>query len=89
MVMAPCRCSAPWSIRQVPRRRGGSLSGPLALASLSRELSANDWQDRTDARRGDVEDRNVELVLPAPFVTGRGDEGRANRLDANVVAAAH
>lgn len=72
-----------------PASRGGSLSGPLALASLSRELSANDWQDRTDARRGDVEDRNVELVLPAPFVTGRGDEGRANRLDANVVAAAH
>jgi metallophosphoesterase (TIGR03767 family) len=47
---------------------GGSLDGPLALASLSRELSANDWQDRTDARRGGVEDRNVELLVPAPFV---------------------
>jgi hypothetical protein len=39
----------------------------LALASLSRELSANDWQDRTDVRRGSLEDRNVELVVPAPF----------------------
>jgi metallophosphoesterase (TIGR03767 family) len=39
----------------------------LALASLSRELSANDWQDRTDTRRGSLEDRNVELVVPAPF----------------------
>jgi len=42
-------------------------SRTLALASLSRELSANDWQDRTDVRRGSVEDRNVELVVPAPF----------------------
>ncbi len=44
-----------------------SAPGLLALASLSRELSANDWQDRTDFRRGGVEDRNVELVVPAPF----------------------
>jgi hypothetical protein len=42
-------------------------SGPLALAALSRELSVNDWQNRTDVRRGGVEDRNVELVVPAPF----------------------
>jgi metallophosphoesterase (TIGR03767 family) len=42
-------------------------SRTLALAALSRELSANDWQDRTDVRRGSVEDRNVELVVPAPF----------------------
>ncbi len=44
-----------------------SGSGSLALASLSRELAANDWQDRTDDRRGSAADRNVELVLPAPF----------------------
>jgi metallophosphoesterase (TIGR03767 family) len=62
-----------------PVSRHGSLSGPLALASLSRELSANDWQDRTDVRRGGLEDRNVELVLPAPFAHGRGDSWRPNR----------
>ena len=45
-----------------------STSSTVALASLSRELSANDWQERTDARRGRVEDRNVELLIPAPFV---------------------
>jgi metallophosphoesterase (TIGR03767 family) len=53
-----------------------SLASPQALASLSRELAANDWQERPaapgaagqpDGRRGKVEDRNVELVLPAPF----------------------
>ncbi len=37
----------------------------VRLASLSRELSANDWQDRTDDRRGTLADRNVELVVPA------------------------
>jgi len=72
-----------------PASRGGSISGPRALASLSRELSANDWQDRTDVRRGDVDDRNVELVLPAPFVSGLGHDGRASLLDANAVTAAH
>jgi metallophosphoesterase (TIGR03767 family) len=47
-----------------------SLSSPLALASLSRVLAANDWQERTDARRGSIEDRNVELLVPAPFSRG-------------------
>jgi metallophosphoesterase (TIGR03767 family) len=42
----------------------------LALAALSRELSANDWQDRTDVRRGSLEDRNVELVVPDPRSKG-------------------
>ena len=43
------------------------------LAALSRELAANDWQERTghsatvDGRRGDVADRNVELIVRAPF----------------------
>ena len=64
-----------------PASRGGSLSSPLALASLSRELSANDWQDRTDVRRGGVEDRNVELIVRAPFVSQGGDrESTAARL---------
>jgi metallophosphoesterase (TIGR03767 family) len=46
---------------------------PDALAALSRELGLNDWQSRTrpvpgvDGRRGALSDRNVELLLPAPF----------------------
>jgi metallophosphoesterase (TIGR03767 family) len=52
-------------------RRG--LDSPTALASLARELAGNDWQSRArpvpgeDGRRGSVEDRNVELLVPAPF----------------------
>ena len=49
----------------------GGLGTPLALAGLSRELSANDPNTRTsadpDARRGVTEARNVELVVRAPF----------------------
>jgi metallophosphoesterase (TIGR03767 family) len=54
----------------------GNPSKPAGLASLSRELAANDWQERPatqgvagdpDGRRGTVEDRNVELIVPAPF----------------------
>jgi metallophosphoesterase (TIGR03767 family) len=48
------------------------LATTTALAALSRELAANDWQDRTDVRRGSIGDRNVELVVPAPFaLSGR------------------
>lgn len=47
--------------------RGTTLSTTASLAALSRELAANDWQDRTDVRRGGIEDRNVELIVPAPF----------------------
>jgi len=48
-------------------------SDPLTLAALSRELAGNDWQARArpipsvDGRRGAPTDRNVELVVPAPF----------------------
>jgi metallophosphoesterase (TIGR03767 family) len=45
----------------------GALTSTSSVAGLSRELSANDWQDRTDVRRGGIEDRNVELLVPAPF----------------------
>jgi metallophosphoesterase (TIGR03767 family) len=49
------------------------------LAALSRELAANDWQERVnhpdaqghDGRRGAVEDRNVELLVDAPFALPR------------------
>jgi metallophosphoesterase (TIGR03767 family) len=52
------------------------IDTPLHLASLSRELAANDWQERggvgsgTDGRRGAREDRNVELVVALPFRIG-------------------
>jgi hypothetical protein len=56
-----------------PSGYGSAPRDPLALASLSRELGANDWQNAAptateDGRRGAVEDRNVELLVPAPFV---------------------
>jgi metallophosphoesterase (TIGR03767 family) len=59
-----------------PRHYGSAPSDPLALASLSRELGANDWQNAAptpteDGRRGAVEDRNVELLVPAPFSLAR------------------
>ncbi len=41
-----------------------SVSG---LASISRELSANDPQGDLAGRLGQAKDLNVELVLPAPF----------------------
>lgn len=53
-----------------------TLGDTAALSSWARELSANDWQERPaatgvaggpDGRRGKVEDRNVELIVPAPF----------------------
>ena len=45
---------------------------PLQLAALSRQLGINDWQRdqetaTRDGKRGAVEDRNVELLLPKPF----------------------
>ena len=49
-----------------PVSRPSQLSTTTALASLSRELSANDWQGGGDTRRGSIEDRNVELLVPDP-----------------------
>ncbi|WP_296604572.1 TIGR03767 family metallophosphoesterase [Nocardioides sp.] len=42
------------------------LDSPLQLAALSRELAANDWQERDHDRRGARTARNVELILRAP-----------------------
>src|SRR4051794_33791153 len=62
------------------------LDSPQALAALSRELAVNDWQERVaapgaagspDGRRGRVEDRNVELVVRAPFAIRRKAIGRS------------
>jgi len=54
-----------------PLRYDGS-AGPIALAALSRELAATDPQRRVSAADppwggGRRTDRNVELLLPAPF----------------------
>ncbi|TDC62968.1 TIGR03767 family metallophosphoesterase [Actinomadura sp. GC306] len=50
-----------------PASYGGRLDDPVRLASLARELAGNDWQDRDTERRGEAADRNVELLIPAPF----------------------
>ncbi len=56
-----------------PRR--ADLDDPLALAGWSRELSANAWQGRSAVGelwgRGRRADRNVALVVPAPFPLAR------------------
>jgi len=49
-----------------PVEWNGDLT-PIGLASLSRELSANDWVENPSLRIGSVLDRNCELLLPAPF----------------------
>lgn len=60
-----------------PAAHRGRTDSPEALASLARELAGNDWQSRErptpgeDGRRGTIADRNVELLLPAPFDLGR------------------
>jgi metallophosphoesterase (TIGR03767 family) len=42
----------------------GDLQSPLSLASLSRELSANDWQ--LSGLEGEADDLNVELLINTP-----------------------
>ena len=41
---------------------------PVGLAGLARELGANDASANPAAKAGDLLARNVELVLPSPFV---------------------
>ncbi len=48
-----------------PMYPGGA--NPLALAGLARELAMNDPQDRTDSKRGQLADRNLELVVQNPL----------------------
>ena len=56
-----------------PEQPSRDLSSPVELAGLSRLLGVNDWQQRarpepgSDGRRGAAADRNVELLVPAPF----------------------
>ena len=73
----PCRSSARSSISSPPIRTRQSSDAGAARRTLAELLSANDWQERTghsaslDGRRGKPSDRNVELLVAAPFATGR------------------
>ncbi|MDQ4052630.1 MAG: TIGR03767 family metallophosphoesterase [Actinomycetota bacterium] len=49
-----------------PASYAGNTGDAAHLAGLGRELAANDPQNRTDAGRGQVGDRNVELLVKAP-----------------------
>ncbi|MCU1453019.1 MAG: family metallophosphoesterase, partial [Acidimicrobiales bacterium] len=59
----------------------------LGLASISRELSANDPQGAQDSRLGGPEVHNVELMLSAPFLRG-GIVAPATTAAATIAAAA-
>jgi len=50
-----------------PLSYGGRLDSTAALTSLARQLAVNDPQEGASGRAGKVEDRNVELVVKAPF----------------------
>jgi len=62
---------------EAPVAPTSDLSTPIGLASLARELAANDMAERgtdrdhpspsLEQRRGDTTDRNAELRVPAPF----------------------
>ncbi len=62
-----------WSIittildHAAPPSWGRNLGTPLALASLSRELSANDPQNNVASSTGGPLDRNVELLVGNPL----------------------
>ncbi|WP_330456248.1 TIGR03767 family metallophosphoesterase [Streptomyces sp. NBC_00820] len=58
-----------------PVSAGGDTGSPAALASLARELAANDPQEvgrGIDIRRGSPELRNTQLLIPAPFTISSG-----------------
>jgi len=51
------------------------LGSSLQLASLARELAANDPQETTSNRRGTLGDRNVELLVRTPFALQHRSSG--------------
>jgi metallophosphoesterase (TIGR03767 family) len=73
-----------------PASYAGRLDDTRHLAALSRELASNDWQERAnhDARRGTLADRNVELLVAAPFAmsasTSAGSDAAASAHHSNV-----
>ncbi|MDN4160634.1 TIGR03767 family metallophosphoesterase [Nocardioides abyssi] len=50
-----------------PVSPSSDLADTHALASLGRELAANDWHEKAEDRRGKLMDRNVELLLKNPL----------------------
>ncbi|WP_195849521.1 TIGR03767 family metallophosphoesterase [Nocardioides marmotae] len=46
---------------------GADLGDTHALASIGRELAANEWQEKGGDRRGTSADRNVELLIRNPL----------------------
>jgi metallophosphoesterase (TIGR03767 family) len=56
----------------VPPSQVGPATTVRELTSLARELTANDWQDSSTDRRGADVDRNVELLIAAPFPLAAG-----------------
>lgn len=50
-----------------PPETGPVTSDVLRLASINRELCANDPQVDLATELGTLDDRNVELLIPAPF----------------------
>lgn len=58
--------------------RDGDFS-QQGIASLSRELASNDWTATPFALLGSDLDRNVELVLPAPFPLDRISDASLNK----------
>lgn len=67
----------------------GDLS-QTGLASLSRELGANAWLNKPALRAGSPLDRNVELLLPAPWdlsaITDASVEGEQMKARARLLA---
>lgn len=63
-----------------PADPGGIADPVLRLASISREVAANDFQAGFSSNGpGKPEDRNVELIIKAPFEPSKADQ-RARRL---------
>ncbi|MDQ1247605.1 MAG: hypothetical protein QG597_1976 [Actinomycetota bacterium] len=54
----------------------------VGLASLSRELASNDFTENPLMRRGAPDDRNTELLLPAPFDLGLISDGEVEAMHA-------
>lgn len=50
-----------------PASHGGTLADTVHLAAISRELSANDPQQRNAAQEGSAADRNTELLIANPL----------------------
>jgi metallophosphoesterase (TIGR03767 family) len=50
-----------------PASYGGRTDSTVRLAGLARELSANDWHERTTHREGEAAARNVELLVADPL----------------------